>query len=107
MAPGRGRADRHRPDVLPGARARPARGGAVMSAGETGTPVTTEEHGTSRGAMSTATPVRAPEETTPGAPEAPAEHGRVGAGAFDPKQLWKSLPDACRKLDPRVMVTSP
>ncbi|MER8042888.1 potassium-transporting ATPase subunit KdpB [Streptomyces sp. NPDC094032] len=33
--------------------------------------------------------------------------GRVGAGLFDPKQLLKSLPDAIRKLDPRVMVKSP
>ncbi|MEU6541444.1 potassium-transporting ATPase subunit KdpB [Streptomyces sp. NPDC047000] len=33
--------------------------------------------------------------------------GRVGGGLFDPRQLVKSLPDAFRKLDPRVMVTSP
>ncbi|MFJ2260782.1 potassium-transporting ATPase subunit KdpB [Streptomyces sp. NPDC087844] len=33
--------------------------------------------------------------------------GRVGVGLFDPKQLVKSLPDAFRKLDPRVMVRSP
>jgi K+-transporting ATPase ATPase B chain len=78
-----------------------------MTTGETKTPVENDEKETSRGAMSPATPVRAPEETTAGAPEAPAEHGRVGAGVFDPKQLWKSLPDACRKLDPRVMAKSP
>jgi K+-transporting ATPase ATPase B chain len=35
------------------------------------------------------------------------DEGTVGAGLFDPKQLLKSLPDACRKLDPRVMVKSP
>jgi len=44
-------------------------------------------------------------------PDAPAGHkppeGRVGAGLFDPGQLLKSLPDAVRKLDPRVMVKSP
>lgn len=33
--------------------------------------------------------------------------GRVGAGLFEPKQLVKSLPDAFRKLDPRVMAKSP
>ncbi|UPZ33054.1 potassium-transporting ATPase subunit KdpB [Streptomyces sp. LRE541] len=42
---------------------------------------------------------------------APSGHtggeGRVGGGLFDPKQLIRSLPDAFRKLDPRVMVKSP
>ncbi|MFF9857262.1 potassium-transporting ATPase subunit KdpB [Streptomyces tendae] len=57
-------------------------------------------------AMSTVTtPDRAPHD------DASAGHkpgqGRVGAGLFDPKQLAKSLPDAFRKLDPRVMVKSP
>ncbi|MFH9400869.1 potassium-transporting ATPase subunit KdpB [Streptomyces sp. NPDC017638] len=33
--------------------------------------------------------------------------GRVGAGLFDPAQLIGSLPDAFRKLDPRVMAKSP
>jgi K+-transporting ATPase ATPase B chain len=55
--------------------------------------------------MSTATPTRAPRSDVP-APAEPAER-RVGAGLFDPRQLVRSLPDACRKLDPRVMVTSP
>ncbi|MGW8671229.1 potassium-transporting ATPase subunit KdpB [Streptomyces niveus] len=42
--------------------------------------------------------------------DVPTHHqpdGRVGGGLFDPKQLVKSLPDALRKLDPRVMVKSP
>ncbi|MFF8958408.1 potassium-transporting ATPase subunit KdpB [Streptomyces sp. NPDC014894] len=55
--------------------------------------------------MSTITPTRAPN------PDAPTgrrpEPGRVGGGLFDPAQLLKSLPDALRKLDPRVMVKSP
>jgi K+-transporting ATPase ATPase B chain len=53
--------------------------------------------------MSTATPTRAPHR------DVPTGHteSRVGAGLFDPKQLVKSLPDACRKLDPRVLVKSP
>ncbi|MFI0235161.1 potassium-transporting ATPase subunit KdpB [Streptomyces sp. NPDC016845] len=33
--------------------------------------------------------------------------GTVASGLFDPAQLLKSLPDACRKLHPRVMVKSP
>ncbi|MGW0995753.1 potassium-transporting ATPase subunit KdpB [Streptomyces sp. NPDC002523] len=55
--------------------------------------------------MSTATPTRAPHSDVPTGHK-PAE-GRVGAGLFDPKQLVKSLPEAFRKLDPRVMVKSP
>ncbi|MEV0739122.1 potassium-transporting ATPase subunit KdpB [Streptomyces sp. NPDC050549] len=54
--------------------------------------------------MSTATPTRAPHSDVPTGHK---EEGRVGAGLFDPKQLIRSLPDACRKLDPRVMVKSP
>ncbi|WP_329222205.1 potassium-transporting ATPase subunit KdpB [Streptomyces sp. NBC_01485] len=53
--------------------------------------------------MSTATPTRAPHQDVPTG----HKESRVGAGLFDPKQLLKSLPDACRKLDPRVMVKSP
>ncbi|MFJ9809574.1 potassium-transporting ATPase subunit KdpB [Streptomyces sp. NPDC101158] len=55
-------------------------------------------------AMSTATPTEAPHGDL-SAGHKPA--GRVGGGLFDPKQLVKSLPDAIRKLDPRVMVKSP
>ncbi|MFJ4080412.1 potassium-transporting ATPase subunit KdpB [Streptomyces iakyrus] len=55
--------------------------------------------------MSTATPTRAPHSDAPTGHK-PAE-GRVDAGLFDPGQLVKSLPDAFRKLDPRVMVKSP
>ncbi|NNN30212.1 potassium-transporting ATPase subunit KdpB [Streptomyces sp. S3(2020)] len=56
-------------------------------------------------AMSTATPTRAPHSDVPTGHK--AAEGRVGAGLFDPKQLLNSLPDAFRKLDPRVMVKSP
>ncbi|SDM51543.1 K+-transporting ATPase ATPase B chain [Streptomyces sp. cf386] len=55
--------------------------------------------------MSTATPTRAPHSDVPTGHKSP--EGRVGAGLFDPQQLVKSLPDALRKLDPRVMVKSP
>jgi len=33
--------------------------------------------------------------------------GRVGAGLLDPKMLWHSLPDAMKKLDPRVQIKNP
>ncbi|WP_449487626.1 P-type ATPase, partial [Streptomyces sasae] len=59
----------------------------------------------SEDSMSTVTPTRAPHSDVPTGHKTP--EGRVGAGLFDPKQLVKSLPDACRKLDPRVMVKSP
>ncbi|MFI1205820.1 potassium-transporting ATPase subunit KdpB (plasmid) [Streptomyces sp. BHT-5-2] len=55
--------------------------------------------------MSTATPTRAPQQDAPDGQQ-PGD-GRVGGGLFDPKQLLVSLPDALRKLDPRVMVKSP
>ncbi|WTX52277.1 potassium-transporting ATPase subunit KdpB [Streptomyces sp. NBC_00649] len=58
----------------------------------------------SQDAMSTATPTRAPHSDVP---SGHTQEGRVGGGLFDPKQLLRSLPDACRKLDPRVMVKSP
>ncbi|MFE1878715.1 potassium-transporting ATPase subunit KdpB, partial [Streptomyces diastatochromogenes] len=54
---------------------------------------------------SMSTPTLAPHQDAPTGHK-PAE-GRVGAGLFEPKALIKSLPDAFRKLDPRVMVKSP
>ncbi|SEB62908.1 potassium-transporting ATPase subunit KdpB [Streptomyces melanosporofaciens] len=62
----------------------------------------TENHEDS---MSTATPTRAPRGGVPTGHSSAED--RVGAGLFDPGQLLKSLPDAFRKLDPRVMVKSP
>ncbi|MEU6620291.1 potassium-transporting ATPase subunit KdpB [Streptomyces litmocidini] len=56
--------------------------------------------------MSTLTPTRPPQSGTSTAGR-PAGTGRVGGGLFDPKQLVTSLPDALRKLDPRVMAKSP
>ncbi|MGW5045340.1 potassium-transporting ATPase subunit KdpB [Streptomyces griseoluteus] len=55
--------------------------------------------------MSTLTPTRAPHDEA--AAGVPSGGGRVGAGLFDPRQLLSSLPDAFRKLDPRIMVKSP
>lgn len=51
------------------------------------------------------TPTLAPHQDAPTGQKAP--EGRVATGLFDPKQLLTSLPDAFRKLDPRVMVKSP
>ncbi|MFJ1957285.1 potassium-transporting ATPase subunit KdpB [Streptomyces microflavus] len=55
--------------------------------------------------MSTLTDPRTPAQA-PRTAHRPAEE-RVGAGVFDPGLLVRSLPDAVRKLDPRVMVKSP
>ncbi|MEU9594155.1 potassium-transporting ATPase subunit KdpB [Streptomyces sp. NPDC048219] len=55
--------------------------------------------------MSTATQPRAPHDDAPTGH--PSGRERAGAGLFDPGQLVASLPDAFRKLDPRVMVRSP
>ncbi|TDT35269.1 K+-transporting ATPase ATPase B chain [Streptomyces sp. BK208] len=67
----------------------------------------TRKHETRKheGAMSTATPTRAPHGDAPHGRH--PGRGRLGAGLFDPAQLAASLPDALRKLDPRLMVKSP
>jgi K+-transporting ATPase ATPase B chain len=38
---------------------------------------------------------------------ADAEPRRIGGGLLDPKMLWKSTPDAFKKLDPRVQLKNP
>jgi potassium-transporting ATPase ATP-binding subunit len=53
--------------------------------------------------MSTAT-IEAPK--TGGTPGPGVPH-RVGGGLLDPKMLWQSLPDAVKKLDPRVQLKNP
>ncbi|MFI2663501.1 potassium-transporting ATPase subunit KdpB [Micromonospora carbonacea] len=57
--------------------------------------------------MTTSTP--APHGTadaaTAGTPA--AQGNRVGGGLLDPKQLFRSLPDALRKLDPRTLWRNP
>ncbi|WP_432570048.1 potassium-transporting ATPase subunit KdpB [Kineococcus sp. SYSU DK005] len=50
----------------------------------------------------TLTPTPAPQPPAP----APGPH-RVSSGAFTPRQLVSSLPDAFRKLDPRHLVRTP
>ncbi|HEX9032897.1 MAG TPA: potassium-transporting ATPase subunit KdpB [Streptosporangiaceae bacterium] len=49
-------------------------------------------------------------------PQTPAKGGkapkgradrRIGGGLLDPGMLWKSLPDALRKLDPRIQMKNP
>jgi K+-transporting ATPase ATPase B chain len=54
---------------------------------------------------SMSTPTLAPHPDAPTGRKSP--EGRAGTGLFDPRQLFRSLPDAFRKLDPRVMVRSP
>ncbi len=36
-----------------------------------------------------------------------AEPSRMGGGLLDPKMLWRSTPDAFKKLDPRVQIKNP
>jgi len=36
-----------------------------------------------------------------------AQPHRIGGGLLDPKMLWKSAPDAIKKLDPRVQIKNP
>jgi K+-transporting ATPase ATPase B chain len=50
--------------------------------------------------------------TKPGVPagkgsKADAAKGRIGGGLLDPAMLWRSLPDALKKLDPRVQIKNP
>src|SRR5450755_2289606 len=51
--------------------------------------------------------------TTPSGPapagskQAGAEPHRVGGGLLDPKMIWRSTPDALKKLDPRVQIKNP
>ena len=39
--------------------------------------------------------------------KAAVERRRIGGGLLDPKMLWRSLPDALKKLDPRVQYRNP
>src|SRR6516225_1567435 len=48
-----------------------------------------------------------PGTPAPARPQAASEPRRVGGGLLDPKILWKSLPDAFKKLDPRVQIKNP
>jgi K+-transporting ATPase ATPase B chain len=55
--------------------------------------------------------VTTPTDVRPVSAERPPRRGSpatpVGAGAFRPRQLWASLPDALRKLDPRTQLRNP
>lgn len=67
----------------------------------------TETHEKSEDSMSTPTSALAPDQDASADRRTPHDSGRVGAGLFDARQLVKSLPDAFRKLDPRVMIKTP
>ena len=64
-----------------------------------------KQDSTEQGAMSTATPTRAPHSDVPTGHQQDSD--KVGAGLFDPKALVKSLPDAIRKLHPRSWSSRP
>jgi potassium-transporting ATPase ATP-binding subunit len=49
----------------------------------------------------------APEKRPQAGGKAPAQQHRIGGGLLDPKMLWRSLPDAFKKLDPRVQYHNP
>ena len=51
--------------------------------------------------------VTAVEKTPPARSSAEAGPRRVSGGLLDPQQLWKSTPDALRKLDPRTLWRNP
>ncbi|SCE78431.1 potassium-transporting ATPase subunit KdpB [Micromonospora mirobrigensis] len=57
--------------------------------------------------MTTSTPAPhgAADAATPGTPA--TQGSRVGGGLLDPEQLFRSLPDALRKLDPRTLWHNP
>src|SRR5215468_4866171 len=54
--------------------------------------------------MALTTPAQAP---APAGKQGAAQPHRIGGGLLDPKILWKSLPSALAKLDPRVQVRNP
>jgi len=48
-----------------------------------------------------------PGTPAPASPRQATEPHRVGGGLLDPKMLWRSTPDAFKKLDPRVQIKNP
>jgi len=54
--------------------------------------------------MAMTTPAKAPARA---GKKGQAEPRRIGGGLLDPKMLWKSLPSALAKLDPRVQLRNP
>ena len=60
------------------------------------------------GPLAEGIPLRPPvPHDRPQNPRAPRTEHRVQGGLLDPKMLWKSLPDALRKLDPRTLWRNP
>ena len=47
-----------------------------------------------------------PEAPVGGRPAGPADR-KIGGGLLDPRMIWKSTPDALKKLDPRVQFKNP
>src|SRR6478672_6387556 len=46
-------------------------------------------------------------DLTPGTQPKPTAAKRVQGGLLDPRMLWKAMPDALRKLDPRTLWRNP
>jgi K+-transporting ATPase ATPase B chain len=57
--------------------------------------------------IQTKSPSPAPSDIGTPARRAATPNRRVGGGLLDPKMLWKSLPDAFKKFDPRVQIRNP
>jgi K+-transporting ATPase ATPase B chain len=57
--------------------------------------------------MSVTTTRPGPGPQGPATEQAGAKPGRVSGGLLDPKMLWRSTPDAFRKLSPRAMMKNP
>ena len=55
----------------------------------------------------TATAIDPAGQTQPNTSGTPTSTKRVQGGLLDPKMLWKSMPDALRKLDPRTLWRNP
>jgi K+-transporting ATPase ATPase B chain len=67
--------------------------------------IQSKSHSPESGAGGTDGAVSGTVTTAAASPAAPVR--RVGGGLLDPQMLWKSLPDAFKKLDPRVQVRNP
>ena len=50
---------------------------------------------------------QSPGTPAPASPRQATEPRKIGGGLLDPKMLWKSTPDAFKKLDPRVQIKNP
>ena len=57
--------------------------------------------------MALTTPASGKQTSATAGGQGPTGPRRIGGGLLDPEMLWKSLPSALAKLDPRTMVKNP